>query len=234
MAIHDLLAEYGLCCASNGGESEEGAFLKLAIKHLLALDMKLKSNFHSSNKELIPHKEHPSPNHVKPSPYKSNVDELKVESARAEPDASSAMKKNGFEDVSSKGLSSHEGLENNTGVEHEKHASDVLDGKCNGGEKSGDPLNNAGPGLTEVEREELEEVIDNALDQCFFCLYGLNLRSDSCYEDELATHKNTSRGDYQTKEQCADVFQYVLSYAKDSSVSLSLSLPPSLCARVFM
>ncbi|KAI6682262.1 hypothetical protein NL676_036143 [Syzygium grande] len=49
VAIHDLLAEYGICCAGEGGEGEEGTFLKFAIKHLLALDMKLKSCFHSSN-----------------------------------------------------------------------------------------------------------------------------------------------------------------------------------------
>ncbi|KAI7988468.1 Calcineurin-binding protein 1 [Camellia lanceoleosa] len=37
---------------------------------------------------------------------------------------------------------------------------------------------------------------------------------DSSYEDDLVQRKNTSRGDYQTKEQCADVFQYILPYAK--------------------
>ncbi|KAI7987860.1 Calcineurin-binding protein 1 [Camellia lanceoleosa] len=46
---------------------------------------------------------------------------------------------------------------------------------------------------------------------------GPMLRSDSSYEDDLVQHKNTSRGDYQTKEQCADVFQYILPYAKASS-----------------
>jgi hypothetical protein len=32
VAIHDLLAEHGLCCAGEGGEGEEGTFLKFAIK----------------------------------------------------------------------------------------------------------------------------------------------------------------------------------------------------------
>ena len=70
--------------------------------------------------------------------------------------------------------------------------------------------------LNEDEREELELLIDNALDQCFFCLYGLNIRFDSSNDDgDLATHKNTSRGDYQIKEQyCADVFQYILAKCK--------------------
>jgi calcineurin-binding protein cabin-1 len=43
VAVHDLLAEYGLCCAGRDGEGEEGMFLKFAIKHLMALDVKLKS-----------------------------------------------------------------------------------------------------------------------------------------------------------------------------------------------
>lgn len=42
VAVHDLLAEYGLCCAGRDSEGEEGTFLKFAIKHLLALDVKLK------------------------------------------------------------------------------------------------------------------------------------------------------------------------------------------------
>ena len=42
---------------------------------------------------------------------------------------------------------------------------------------------------------------------------------DTSNEDDLAVHRNTSLGDYQTKEQCADVFKYLLPYAKASSVS---------------
>uniref|UniRef100_K4A4Q4 Uncharacterized protein n=1 Tax=Setaria italica TaxID=4555 RepID=K4A4Q4_SETIT len=64
------------------------------------------------------------------------------------------------------------------------------------------------------ELDEIQSCLDSALDQAFFCLYGLKINPDSCSEDDLAVHKNTSRGDYQTKEQCADVFQYVLPYAK--------------------
>lgn len=70
-----------------------------------------------------------------------------------------------------------------------------------------------------AELDEIQSSIDSALDQAFFCLYGLKINPDSCSEDDLAVHKNTSRGDYQTKEQCADVFQYVLPYAKALSVS---------------
>jgi calcineurin-binding protein cabin-1 len=70
-----------------------------------------------------------------------------------------------------------------------------------------------------AELEEIQSSIDSALDQAFFCLYGLKINPDSCSEDDLAVHKNTSRGDYQTKEQCAEVFQYVLPYAKELSVS---------------
>ena len=43
VAVHDLVAEYGLCCSGKVGEGEEGTFLKFAIKHLMALDVKLKS-----------------------------------------------------------------------------------------------------------------------------------------------------------------------------------------------
>jgi hypothetical protein len=74
--------------------------------------------------------------------------------------------------------------------------------------------------------EELESCIDGALDQSFFCLYGLNMNPDSTSEEDLVTHQNTSRGDYQTKEQCADVFHYILPYAKTLSVSISVPPPP--------
>lgn len=70
-----------------------------------------------------------------------------------------------------------------------------------------------------VEIDKVQSAIDSALDQSFFCLYGLKINPDSSSEDDLAMHKNTSRGDYQTKEQCADVFQYILPYAKALSVS---------------
>ncbi|GKB59562.1 hypothetical protein Tco_0915748 [Tanacetum coccineum] len=43
IAIHEMLAEYGIWCAS--GDGEEGSFLKLAIKYLLYLDIELKSTF---------------------------------------------------------------------------------------------------------------------------------------------------------------------------------------------
>ncbi|CBI20600.3 unnamed protein product, partial [Vitis vinifera] len=183
VAIHDLLAEYGLCCAGDSGEGEEGTFLKLAIKHLLALDMKLKSNCQSSNRETTQCDEQISHNNnVKTSLNELKSDALNMESGRMELDEDHAVEKD-FNKV----------------------------------EKISDEFVECGKELTEDEREELELGIDNALDQCFFCLYGLNLRSDSSYDDDLALHKNTSRGDYQTKEQCSDVFQYILPYAKASS-----------------
>ncbi|KAI7732217.1 hypothetical protein M8C21_006100 [Ambrosia artemisiifolia] len=151
IAIHDMLAEYGICCASADGE-EEGTFLKLAIKHLLYLDMKLKST--SVNTQCD-------------------------------------------DQVSQEGDTKISGNDSN--------------------EEAGNLFLESGKQLTEEEKEDLEIDIDTALDQCFYCLYGLHLRSDSSYEDDLSTHKNTSHGDYQTKEQCADVFQYILPYAKASS-----------------
>ena len=83
-------------------------------------------------------------------------------------------------------------------------------------------LEDGGDNLGDVERKKVDLGIDNALDQSFFCLYGLNLKCglDTSNEDDLAVHRNTSLGDYQTKEQCADVFKYLLPYAKASSVSI--------------
>lgn len=185
VAMHDLLAEYGLCCASGDGEVEEGTFLKRAIKHLLSLDMKLKSNLNNSSykepetmqrEDQLPHNNHD----------KSSVDIPSSDAANVA----------------------------TAGINFSMDQSDM-----DKEEKASSQVNELSSELNEDEREELESGIDNALDQCFFCLYGLNLRSDSSYEDDVVLHKNSSRGDYQTKEQCADVFQYILPYAKASSVS---------------
>lgn len=37
VTVHELLAEYGLCCAGKDNKGDEGTFLKFAINHLLAL-----------------------------------------------------------------------------------------------------------------------------------------------------------------------------------------------------
>ncbi|VFQ73182.1 unnamed protein product [Cuscuta campestris] len=199
VAVHDMLAEFGLCCARLDGEKEEGTFLKFTIKHLLALDMKLKHNSqvdpqsaHAKRSEQLSHY-----NHSESSLNELNLDMLNVE-------------------VAQKGVAE-------ANIYNGKTSPD----KCLESEKrevgEGSRLGKANYSfeceieLTAAEREELENRIDNALNQCFFCLYGLNLRSDSSYEDDLATHKNRSQCDYQTKEQCADVFQYLLPYAKACS-----------------
>lgn len=228
-----MLAEYGLCCASGDGEEEEGTFLKLAIKHLLALDMKLKSNLNSFNKgvEMTQCDEQLSQDdHGKRSLNITDMDTSSVEVGHAGIDETNNLEKETVQWMTSNGIQSHKGLDKeNTDVEGGDHAGQGADVMFHKGEIASDQYNEFGNELTEDEMEELELGIDNALDQCFFCLYGLHLRSDSSYEDDLAMHKNTSRGDYQTKEQCADVFQYILPYAKASSVSrnstLSLSLP---------
>ncbi|XP_066371477.1 calcineurin-binding protein 1 isoform X2 [Miscanthus floridulus] len=148
VAVHDLLAEYGLCCAGRDGEGEEGTFLKFAIKHLMALDVKLKSQLNSNGME---------------------------------------------EDAVPKDVREEDSMADEPSVSDSKQNSDDEE---------------------ESELDEIQSCLDSALDQAFFCLYGLKINPDSCSEDDLAVHKNTSRGDYQTKEQCADVFQYVLPYAK--------------------
>lgn len=105
----------------------------------------------------------------------------------------------------------------NDGVENGKFPIDLNSEST--GEKNGALVINEITNQTiDNEIEKVQLGIENALDQSFFCLYGLNINPDSSSEDDLALHKNTSRGDYQTKEQCADVFQYVLPYAKALSV----------------
>lgn len=177
VAVHDFLAEYGLCCASGDGDVEEGTFLKFAINHLLFLDMKLKSIMHSSDKG-----------------------EKRNNGTSADQPCSDTVIDTSTLKVATKKACTNEGNSGENVEMLESGQFEKLDME-----------------LTEEEMEDLELALDTALDQCFFCLYGLNLRSDSGYEDDLAQHRNTSRGDYQTKEQCADVFQYILPYAKASS-----------------
>ncbi|GAV56976.1 TPR_11 domain-containing protein [Cephalotus follicularis] len=216
VALHDLLADYGLCCVGENGKGEEGAFLKFAIKHLFALDMKLKSNFNSSKKETIQRENQIAENSLIETSQMVSISEmLYAEMGGTETDKTGAMEKGVSGVTEPNGTSSHSGLEKDD-AGHECGAQCNSDGK-NNLEKTSDQYTECRNELTEDEREEVESMIDNALDQCFFCLYGLNLRSDSSYEDDLAMHRNTSRGDYQTKEQCVDVFQYILPYAKGSS-----------------
>ncbi|KAJ8774813.1 hypothetical protein K2173_017259 [Erythroxylum novogranatense] len=200
VAIHDLLAEYGICCV--GEDGEEGTFLRFAIKHLLALDMKMKSCLNFSSRE-DQHDNQLSPHcHLK-------SDSMDVEMGRIIDDV--------YGETMTKGVTYHADLEKcNTVIECEKQSCEEEKNKREKWNEQPAEIKNE---LADNEREELELTFDNALDQCFFCLYGLNLRSDSSYDDDLAMHRNTSRGDYQTKEQCADVFQYILPYAKGSSRS---------------
>ncbi|KAJ0251943.1 Calcineurin-binding protein 1 [Hirschfeldia incana] len=182
ICLHDFLAEYGLCCAGKNCAGEEGSFLRFAIKHLLAVDMKVKSSIdfpdglgHDMGKLCR-------------NEIKSVVADVHIE--RNENTKTDSKK----DDSEGKVIDMEkEELEGNKKIP--EHTEEVA----------------------EEEKDELELLINNALDQCFFCLYGLNLRVDGSYQDELAAHENTSRGDYQTKEQCVDVFQYILPYARASS-----------------
>ncbi|PKA54347.1 hypothetical protein AXF42_Ash000180 [Apostasia shenzhenica] len=176
VAVHDLLAEYGLCCAGRDSDGKEGTFLKFAIKHLLALDMKLRSLYGANAKDEMLQR-----------------------------------------DI-------QEGMNVECGVPIEEKAKDegVMKGKLSidlnsdSTEKQDGTFENAEASVQamEGETEKVDPGIENALDQSFFCLYGLNINPDSSSEEDLAIHKNTSRGDYQTKEQCADVFQYILPYSR--------------------
>ncbi|XP_020680903.1 calcineurin-binding protein 1 isoform X1 [Dendrobium catenatum] len=170
VAVHDLLAEYGLCCAGRDINGKEGAFLKFAIKHLLALDMKLRSLHGSNGKEEM-------------------------------------LQRDGQEGVNADCCLPKDGVENG------KFPID-LNSDSTGENNGALAINEITNQTIDTEIEKVQLGIESALDQSFFCLYGLNINPDSSSEDDLALHKNTSRGDYQTKEQCADVFQYVLPYAK--------------------
>ena len=218
-ATHDMLAEYGLCCVGEGGKGGEGTFLRFAIKHLLALDMKFKSIFNLKNKESMRCEEASKNSTVNVSMEDSKSDTLDIRMDWTRIDEITSVKKDVSEGIS-KGISCCK-VQNKDSKEEvsEHHVSAGTDCRLVMGESSCNQLIECVNELSEDEREELESIMDSALDQCFFCLYGLNLRSDSSYEDDLVMHKNSSRGDYQTKEQCADVFKYVLPYAKESSVS---------------
>ncbi|KAG8375629.1 hypothetical protein BUALT_Bualt10G0120200 [Buddleja alternifolia] len=228
VAIHDMLAEFGICCAQGNGEEQDGTFLKLAIKHLLALDMKLKSNVHSLNKgqetkfdqeAISDHFKRPDQlfdsKSLNGSP-KESLNMLDKEVGKIFKDETITSEKDIVERLSAKSVSSHLDKEK-TGVNCDSSVGDGPAGMCSNREIENNQTVDFVNDLTEDEREELELSIDNALDQCFYCLYGLNLRPDSSSEEDLVKHKNTSQGDYQTKEQCADVFQYILPYAKASS-----------------
>lgn len=234
MAIHDMLAEFGICCSQGNGEEQDGTFLKLAIKHLLALDMKLKSNVNSLNmgqetkfdetsksdhfKTLEPFR---STNSLAESPKESHSSMLNVDEGKIDENESNSSEKDTVNIPGTGSISSHFDMDK-PGEKCENQPQNM----CSNGDMENNQIIEGGNELTEDEREELELIIDNALDQCFYCLYGLNLRSDSSCNDDLVKHKNTSQGDYQTKEQCADVFQYILPYAKASSVSISSSPLP--------
>ncbi|KAH9761324.1 calcineurin-binding protein 1 [Citrus sinensis] len=159
-AIHDLLSEYGLCRAGEGDGGGEGTFLKFAIKHLLALNVKLKPNFSSSNKENSQYdKQLSHHDHFKISEDEIGSDAMDLEMVGAETCETVAGKKDDSDGTTSNGMPSH----------------------------------------LDLEKE------------------NSRVGSDSSYEDDLVTHRNTSRGDYKTKERSADVFQCVLPYAKASS-----------------
>ncbi|CAM8919693.1 unnamed protein product [Rhodiola kirilowii] len=215
VAVHDLLAEYGVCCAS-GYKGEEGLFLKLAIKHLLVLDMKLKSSSVTSNTDTSRCDIKLSPRNLNGYHNEANMEIMKMMD-NCGGDETNTMEVDELHKSTAPEVPSLDLSKVRDGTEVEKGSGVDTNENPDAGEQTADAVQKHVDVLSEDEREELETAIDNALNQCFFCLYGLNLRSDSIYEDDLAMHRNTTRGDYQSKEQCADVFKYILPYAKASS-----------------
>ncbi|GER25614.1 tetratricopeptide repeat protein [Striga asiatica] len=214
VAIHDMLAEFGICCARGNCEEQDETFLKLAIKHLLALDMKLKST-NSLNKGEQTKFDRQTSKNVQLN-IESRLVMLDKEVGKIHKDESKSAEKNVSGSTSAENFSSVLEKEQ-IDVKYDSDVGYVPDSMSSDEETVNSQNIACGNELNDDEREELELIIDNALDQCFYCLYGLNLRLDSSTEEELVKHKNTSQGDYQTKEQCADVFQYILPYARASS-----------------
>ncbi|GAB2250906.1 hypothetical protein Droror1_Dr00017156 [Drosera rotundifolia] len=210
--IHDLLAEYEICCVGDNRDGIDGTFLKLAIKHLLALDMELKSYSQSLDKGLEATISNP---HVSDVNVRKESSEVHITETYKTSIPSSDSIQNPGRDVSSVSEMKEDTMACGN---HDNSPLAILDDR----EKSG--IRAVAIELSEAEREELEDSIDNVLDQCFFCLYGLNLRSESSYDDDLAVHKNTNSMDYQSKEQCADVFTYILPYAMASTKTGLLKL----------
>ncbi|CAK9882527.1 unnamed protein product [Sphagnum jensenii] len=176
--LHDVLAEYGLCCAGKECEGGEGAFLKMGIKHLGSLELLVKPT--------IPHKLplKSSRTETNETVIKGDDDTILPESPPAPPTDNGEAEEN-------------ENISQNMGEHSVGQRQETTDG-------------------ADMDRR-LELGLDYALDQSFFCLYGLNLRGESASNEGLTEHQNTNRGDYKTKEQCAGVLQYILPYAKACS-----------------
>ncbi|KAL7159263.1 hypothetical protein ABFS83_01G016200 [Erythranthe nasuta] len=217
VAIHDMLAEFGICCLQGCDEEQEETFLQLAIKHLLGLAMKVKSSINSLNKEQETRSDQQT---LKDDPAGSPSEPLStildIEVRKTAKDEANSLEKDSIGSSNAENVSSHQENEK-TGVICDSNVGCIPSSSCGNRKTENNHIIECESELTEDEREDLELIIDNALNQCFNCLYGLNLRSDSSCEEDLVEHKNTSQGDYQTKEQCADVFQYILPYAKASS-----------------
>eukprot|EP00250_Pteridium_aquilinum_P016505 c23135_g1_i3 orf=228-6338(+) len=194
--VHDLLAEQGLCCAGKACEGGEGVFLKMAIKHFLLLEMKLKSTIPEENASI--------------------ADETYCDS-----------KDEDCKEVAFASLVCEDGVVRADDVFIEEKTVEELEESS--AEKSRKTLSSAGfnEEVCDIGKRKNDLGLDIALDQSFFCLYGLNLRGgleSSGSQDGLAVHANTSLGDYQTKEQCAEVFQYLLPYARVCTKSCLVKL----------
>lgn len=188
--VHDLLAEWGLCCAGKACEGGEGVFLKMAIRHFLLLEMKLKSTMPEENTSVAGETYCDSKDeNCKEGGFASLADDEEL--IRADEVLTEEKRVEGLEESSA-----------------EKRRTTLSSAVCS-------------EQVCDFERRKNDLGLDIALDQSFFCLYGLNLRGgmeSSGSQDGLAVHANTSLGDYQTKEQCAEVFQYLFPYARVCTV----------------
>jgi hypothetical protein len=219
-SAHQLLADKGLCCSGEGG----GPFLKMAIQQLSSLDAKI-STFASGRKSTglrdgvdILEKEDDGDLANAGAKRKLAVAEsprakrLRPGSARRHEDSPSS-------DVEIDGPDAPEVAHDSHGLTRkrlERSASQRQIGVTDGHDR----VNESKPEVKEevVERFRRETGLAAELNQAFFCLYGLNLQ-DEGGQPKLEAHENTSRGDFSTQEQCAEVMRHIVPYAETCSVS---------------
>lgn len=219
-SAHQLLAEKGLCCSGEGG----GPFLKMAIQQLSSLDARI-STFVSGRKRSdlgdgvdIVQKENDGDlanaggKRKQAAAESPRAKRLRPGSARHHADSPSSDAEIDGPDFPEVSLERH-GL---TRKRLERSASQRQIGVTDGHDR----VNESKPEVKEevVERFRRETGLAAELNQAFFCLYGLNLQ-DEAGQPKLEVHENTSMGDFNTQEQCAEVMRYIVPYAETCSVS---------------
>ncbi|GBG76720.1 hypothetical protein CBR_g22939 [Chara braunii] len=228
MKMHELLADRGLCCSGKGSDGGEGAFLRMAIHQLTALEMKLKSQNGSVPSDPLLERRRKHIQEREEAVDRSCA--VRCASVFEEEDAQGREAREGGDTAIATGVEQDRGSPGTTNVD--VIDIDAPDETTNDRVKApisvDDDIETQGTAEDEAndERKAAETALDAALDQCFFCLYGLNLRSSSDEKngDGCVLHENTNRGDYQTEKQCEEVLHYVLPFVQNCSRNRLLKL----------